>query len=452
MDLIIKNCDIITGDGHSILKNAWTGIDNGYIRHVSQSGIPDSVLSEAGNVLDGSGCYLIPGIINSHTHGCSTGPLYTSGAKPASLKKALRNTDRHMLQGTTSLINVCGMGTKEEYDIVNNSHPVNIYNTTAQFPSTYKAAKIIDASGMKDKHFRMNAEKALAGGAVLIGEIGSGATLGGGVSEYKYIPESIEKRTSVSLTVEQVRELKKEFLESGYFDKKRKTEKMTELIIKFGLDSKISLEEIAEIYDFYTNKPVNYSLKSFDEAFEFAEDHELPIIFHHASTSAAKIYELALKKRSTTTIIAAHCNHTTFTLEECVSWAKKLKDEGVIIDLASINSFSGYNKESIENMTALLTEGLPDIITTDFGGGVWDGILELIQYFFKRGLLGLAEGIHMATGRIPEIFGNSFIGRGLIEEGKIADLVLVDKLNLAKVETVIINGRIVVDGGWCLYN
>ena len=31
-------------------------------------------------------------------------------------------------------------------------------------------------------------------------------------------------------------------------------------------------------------------------------------------------------------------------------------------------------------------------------------------------------------------------------------VITLDKLNLGKVETVIIDGKIVADGGWCLYN
>jgi len=452
MEIIVKNCDVITGDGETILEKAWVGIDQQKIAAVSQLEIPGSIISDTGKIIDASGCYVIPGILNTHTHGCTLGPMYSSGAKPVSLRQAIRNADRHLLQGTTSLINVCGLGTKEDTEIINRSHPLKIYTGTAQFPSTFKAAKIIDASGIRKEHYAITAEEAIKNNAILVGEIGSGATLGGGVSEYKYIPEAIKKKTGISLSAEQVHSLKQVFINSGYFLKQEISSEINELMQEYKLDKKISVENISGIIDFYTNRSGKISLQSFDEAFKFAEEHHLPVIFHHASTSAARIYELAKKKKPETIIIAAHCNHTSFSLDECISWAKKLKAEGVIIDVATINSFSGYNQGSIENMKELLSGGLADIITTDYGGGVWDPIPDFIQYFYKRGLLDLKTGIHMVSGRIADIFGSPFDETGTIKEGKTADIVIVDKLNLGKVETVIIDGKITADGGWCLYN
>jgi len=452
MDIIIKNCDVITGDEKTILEKAWVGIDKNKIVAVAQSEIPETLITDSPKILDAAGCYIIPGIINTHTHGCTLGPLYSSGAKPVSLRQALRNVDRHLLKGTTSLINVCGLGTKADTETINRTHPLKIYTGTAQFPSTFEAAKIIDASGIKEEHYAISAEDATKNGAIIVGEIGSGATLGGGVSEYKYIPEAIEKKTGISLSVEQVHLLKQAFINSGFFLKQEISSEISDLMQEYHLDKKISADKISEIIDFYTNKPVNIALQSFDEAFKFAEKHKLPVIFHHASTSAVKIYELAKKKKPDTIIIAAHSNHSSFTLDECINWAKKLKAEGVIIDVATINSISGYNRGSIENIKELLSGGLADIITTDYGGGVWDSIPGFIQYFYKRGLLDLKKGIHMVSGRISEILGSPFDETGIIKEGKTADIVILDKLNLGKVETVIIDGKIVADGGWCLYN
>ena len=173
MDVLIKNCAIISGDGKTILENAWIGIKNDKIVAVSQDKVPDCILNDTQcKIIDAQNCYAIPGVINTHTHGCSIGPLYSSGATPPELSKALRNADRHLQQGTCSLINVCGLGSFDETERVNQLHPLKIHMGTAHFPSSFKAAAIIDAKGLKKEHYSITAKEILNLGAVLVGEIG----------------------------------------------------------------------------------------------------------------------------------------------------------------------------------------------------------------------------------------------------------------------------------------
>lgn len=438
MNIIIKDCDIITGDGTTELENAWIGIAGDRIKTISRGAIPQEFLEDKNiRILDGASAYAIPGLINSHTHGCSTGPLFSSGAKALSFEQACQNAHRHLQQGVTSLINVCGLGTIDSTDMINRCQPVKIYTGTTHFPSTFAAAKIVDAAGITAECYNLTAREMIDQGAVLVGEIGSGATLGGGVSEYKYIPEAIKDKSGILLNPDQVHRLKTAFLDGGHFQS---------LMEEFQLSSRITADEIAAIIDYYTHRPIEISLQSYDEAFAFALENELPIVFHNAAVSAPKILELARKNAGRIPMIAAHCNHTSFSVEACTKWATRLKEEGVIIDLATVNTFAAGNQASIDNMTALLAAGLPDILTTDYGGGAWDGILVLIRYFHQSGILDFKKAIQMATSAVAEIFSGPFADTGLIAEGKTADIVMVNKTCLDQVAHVIIDGQIVPGG------
>ncbi|MBQ9272662.1 MAG: amidohydrolase family protein, partial [Mogibacterium sp.] len=65
--ILIKNIDCVVtcDDADRMLKNASIVIDNGLIRQIS-----DSEIAEAGfdEVIDGSGMYCYPGLINTHHH------------------------------------------------------------------------------------------------------------------------------------------------------------------------------------------------------------------------------------------------------------------------------------------------------------------------------------------------------------------------------------------------
>jgi hypothetical protein len=311
---------------------------------------------------------------------------------------------------------------------------------------------MVDGKGLNKLHFEMSASKMLEEGAVVLGEIGSGATLGGGVSTYKYVPEAIENECGIRISPGQAEGLKKASLGHRISKENFNIHEFTMALKEAFLTDKISIEKAREIVDKFVFEPVEVSLQSFDEATEISAVTGIPVVFHNSFFSGEKIINLAQKNiNSRARLVAAHCNHPSFSIEESISFAKKMKELGVIIDISSLDSIITNYLTSSEYIDALAGENLIDTISTDYGGGHWDSILEALHYLIKKDLVSPAQGVAMATGNVAGIYSLAAPDRGFIKKGKIADIVLTDDKNIGRVETVIIEGKIVADRGWCLY-
>lgn len=145
-------------------------------------------------VIDITGLLLIPGLVNAHAHGLTTGPLFSSAATPLTVAEAVANANRHLAAGVTTAINVCGFAI--EVDRID--HPMRIELGTTNLPHARTAAMLVDGS-LTERRRERTAELMLAAGARAIGEVGSGATLGGGVAAYRYLPDAVLTSTGVRL-------------------------------------------------------------------------------------------------------------------------------------------------------------------------------------------------------------------------------------------------------------
>ncbi|MGO7704645.1 hypothetical protein ACC718_39035, partial [Rhizobium ruizarguesonis] len=58
-------------------------------------------------LLNAAGCTFIPGIVNAHAHGFIHGPSMPSGSVPVRPTDVDYFRNRHLLSGTTTLLNVC---------------------------------------------------------------------------------------------------------------------------------------------------------------------------------------------------------------------------------------------------------------------------------------------------------------------------------------------------------
>ncbi len=453
MEQLIHNTSLITGDGLTHLARGWLLIRDGLIEALGDGDAPATLLNREGMVLhEASQGLLIPGLVNAHTHGCTVGPLFSSGSKPLSLQQALKNLDRHLQQGTTTLINLCGLGTLEETSLVAGSHPINLCTGTCQLPSALKAAELLDGNGFKPLHREITAQHLLEEGAVVIGEVGSGATLGGGVSDYLLIPNAIRQLCGVELNRDQAGSIKKTIYQARDAERGQRLKKLKEQLVVLALDQIVPLEACLDVVEDIVIKPLAIALQGYAEAAQLGVETGVPVVFHHAAPSAATIAALAqLYPPALRTFVAGHSNHPSFYREECVEWARILRSSGVIIDLSTLDTLNAWRQDLIDNTEALMVEGLADTISTDYGAGRWDGILTLIQFLWKRKKLKLAAGIAMATGRVADLYPRAAAGRGYLREGYIADITLVDCQNISMVEKVFCAGRMVVDNGWCCY-
>jgi len=452
MDLLIKNAGVIAGDGEKIIEKAFILIKKNRIEGLESGDPGDEVCGNVMEIIDATGCYVIPGVINAHAHGCTIGPLFPSGALPLSREKAKRNADRMLLQGVTTLINVCGLGVLDDLESINSLTPMNIKTGTCHVPSAIKSALSVDGKGLEKRHIYRNAVEMVEHGAVVVGEMGSGASLGGGVTDYKYIPEAVFKKTGLNIDARQAASLKESILgrkiSKDYFD----PDKTGKLMDELDLTGRISLKNLRKLVEKVALEPISISLDSFDEGCRAASETGVPVVFHNAVISAEKILHLAEHYLNRNFyMVAGHSNHPSFTVEESVQYARKLKERGVVIDISSLDGIITRWMNSPESIEALVSEGLADTISTDYGAGHWDSILETIHHLYRKGILSLSKGVAMAAGNVARIHPLASPDRGFVKKGKIADLVITDDKNIGRVETVIISGRIVADGGWCRY-
>ena len=120
----------------------------------------------------------------------------------------LANLDRHLLQGTTTVLCVDGFVTAEELASTDEAHPVNVKLASCNTPACLEAATIADGGGLTEAHRTFTARHAVRAGAVALGEIGAGHTLGGGGASYLYIPLEIQTHSGVRITPRQADRLK----------------------------------------------------------------------------------------------------------------------------------------------------------------------------------------------------------------------------------------------------
>lgn len=425
--LLITGGTIVTGDGDP--RDAHVVIEG---RHIAEMRA-DTPIGRAGQVIDASGCLVLPGVVNGHAHGCTTGPLFSSAAPALEAAQVRANLDRHLAAGVTTLVNVCGFGTFDDIP----EHVIDIRLGTTHLPEALVAAGIVDGAGLDAAHRVMTAEEMLRQGAVALGEIGSGATLGGGVAAYRYVPEALEDALGRRIDPETATHLIDALvgpLRTGAPDDAG----LERAIAAVGLPASCHGPAREAILRF-ASEPVHASLDSFSEAIALAERHDRPAVFHVAAPSAQRLIELA--RNSTARIVAGHVNHPSFAPDEAVHWAREFRAAGAVVDVSSLDVVHARRLATPEVADALAREGLVDTLSTDYAGGGWEPMLGLVARWVSAGYLSLADGIAMCTSNPADVFG--FTDRGRIREGLRADLVIVDRNDLEQVRSVVIGGRVV---------
>jgi hypothetical protein len=445
LGLVIANTAIIIGDGKTIHPKGHIGIGEGRIVAVSLGA--DQLPLDGTPILDAGGATSFPGVINSHAHGCAFGPVMPSGSKPFHPDDVRYYRNRHLLSGTTTLLNVCGLCLPDEIaDPSGAPHPLRVFSTTAHSPSSRAAAFDIDGSGLRPRHLAISAEEVIGQGAVALGEGGGGQTLGGGAQDYAFLPRAIADVTGVLVNAREAKRLKEVLLGRTLQDlQSSPNARFIALCDELDLLESASADRIAKAIAASVLKPMRNAVLGLAELAELSARTGLPAILHNALPSAHHILALA-RAFPSARLIAAHSNHPSFSPEEAVANARLLRECGVVIDVSTLDCISTHWRNSAENLDALIGERLVDTLTTDFAGGHWDGILEAVHRMVVEGQLSAPQALSLATGNVASIFG-AFNDAGRIEIGKRADVTVADGLNLARVRHVIIGGQLVVQDG-----
>ncbi len=442
---LIINGRIVTGDGHTVHDVGYVRVHGNQIVEVA-AGVVDATSDAV--VVNAEGQTVIPGIINSHAHGCIYGPSMPSGSRPVPNSDVVYFRNRHLLSGTSTLLNVCGLALSDEIQKDGGSpHPLDIHLTTAHTPSNLHAAMAIDGSGLSDRHRSTTLEDMIDAGAKALGEAGGGQTLGGGAQDYLFIPEAIYDATGVRLSPKSARRLKEAILGRALDGEGAAWPyEIKELIAECGLASMIEPLGLVELIHKTVMPPVALSLEGLSEIAASCERHDLPGIFHNAVPTARTLIRLK-DQYPAARMVAAHSNHPSFQADECVSHARELRERGVVIDVSTLDCIVTRWRNEPTNIDLLVSEGLVDTLSTDFAGGDFDSILTAVHRMVQRGQLTLPRAVALATGNVARVFRELASDRGILARGKRADIAIVESHNIGRVRHLIVNGRLAICNG-----
>ena len=399
-------------------------------------------------MVDCTGRLLIPGMVNHHTHGCHYGPLWPSASPTLSADRVQYFLDKHLLGGTTTILNICGFATVGDVSAATAAHPLQVMAATSYTPANVKAAQVVDGSGFAAWHEGQSVEQQLEAGAIAIAEVGGGMTLAGGGQEYHFIPLAVKEATGKTVDAGQARMLKEavigHFADPSDFD----AEALAKALEETGLAGDITVAQARELIIECVMPSLEPALVGFEEAGAQAQKYNVRAVFHNAPQSMRKLREVA--GRAGDLVIAGHSNHPNFYPEEALENARALRELGAIIDVATLD-FWGAQRLSSDVCQELFYEfyrqGLVDLLSTDYAGGHFDNPLVGIENAAKVGAASLPELVASGTSRVVDVFPELAPERGLIARDKVADLVVTGPERVSDVEMVLIGGRVVVENG-----
>jgi imidazolonepropionase-like amidohydrolase len=259
-----------------------------------------------------------------------------------------------------------------------------------------------------------------------------------------HLPVAIRKKTGKAVTPFQARKIQQTILGDVENPPALNQAKVTAVLDEMDLESRHQ-KEIIEILDKMVAEPHRLCHEVYLESAEIAKKLGIPIIVHYALESMDWLIELARKYARGVNILASHCDSVSFSnIEESITMTKKLKKLGIITNATS------YMREHVDLTdinVRLFEERLVDTICTD-AAGQQDSELYFIARIVEEKLANLPELIAMATNNVAKYIPNLAPHRGLIQKGKIADLVMVDGEHVSDVEKVVIGGQVVIEDGY----
>ncbi len=428
MRLDIVNGHLVTGDGRSFLEDTSVTTEDGLIIDLHRiRHLPYRVYSH--RVLDAEGGLILPGLINIHAHVVSFGPLCPGLPREgAPEERIVANLDNHLLQGTTTVLSLDGFGLPFENDAINKIHPVNVKMSTLHTPKNIASGEM-GGNRLGPYHRRFAAETAVASGAVAMGEVGSWATTGATYEKNLRLDQPISVSDALAL-------------DAAYLSGDAPA--MVRIIERAGLGP-MTLDEAKTLVRETSVEPMAAARAAILESIDYAPRLGIPALCHTEPDTYDVIGEVA--REIGHQMVALHANYHA-TPEEAVGIAREVRGYGGFVEVITADHFgAGQLEPSPETAFALLAEGLVDALSTDYSGGYHDPILLLIQKAVESGVVSLPQAVRLATSSPSGIVPGMAPGRGLIEPGHVADMVVVDRDDITRVRDVIIGGRIVVENG-----
>ena len=428
MRLDVVNGHVVTGDGRSFLEDTSVTTEDGLItalpgiRH-----LPYRVYSH--RVLDARGGLIMPGLINIHTHAVSFGPLCPGlprGGVPE--ERILANLDNHLLQGTTTVLSLDGFALPFENDATNKLHPVNVKMSTLHTPKNIASGEM-GGNRLNPHHRCFSAEEAVSSGAVAMGEVGSWATTGATYEKNLRLESPVSVSDALAL-------------DAAYLSGDDIA--ITGIIERAGLEP-MTLDEAKTLVRETSVEPMAAAREAILETVDYAPRLGIPALCHTEPDTYDVIGEVA--RQLGDQMVALHANYHA-TPREAVGMAREVRGFGGFVEVITADHFgAGQLEPSPQTAFALLSEGLVDVLSTDYSGGYHDPILLLIHKAVEHGAVSLPQAVRLATSSPAAIVPGLAPRKGLIEPGGVADMVVVDQEDITRVRHVIIGGRIAVEDG-----
>lgn len=436
--LILKNAEIVVGDGRRKPFRGSIAIEDGLIAAVSPH---DLTGGAADTVIDLEGRLAVPGAIDAHAHATAPGPRFASGTPGVPLSESLGNLRRHLSQGHTTVVDLDGFKSPADNAQVRDAQPIKVEMSTVHFTPMLDAADACDGSGLSRVHRDLTAQQMKESGAVILGEVGAGMTLGGGGQDYIYIPAAIEKATGVRVVQAQAQQLKYAALgrhiRSGDPDRDR----LGALIDEFGLGP-LPVDDLVGIIEQSVLPSIQTALDGLLRSASLAVELQLPTLVHNSAPSDDIARQAA--KIAGGLFIGGHTNHPTYSADEAVANARWIREHGGHVEVDTFDLWTGGTGASRSGMhdclIALAQADLIDIIATDYAAGHWDGIWEMAAAFVQAGLAPIEKAVAMATGNVARAIPRIGETRGVLRPGLAADIVVTSRRTLADVELVLIDG------------
>ncbi len=449
MSTLVRGGTVVTGDGSTVVEPGAVVMRDGRVSDVLERW--EFPAHFDGEVIDASGCVVMPGLINSHTHGVTPGALFPSAAPPLPEHRWMGHLDRHLLAGTTTVLNLCGFASMDDVREADRRHAVHVRGATTHLPNCLRAAEMADGKGLPPDAGDLTVERMLEDGAIAIGELGGGQTLGGGGQDLVYIPAAIEKASGIRISNNQARRIKEAVLGRFIDVKAINLVELAEAAEEAGLAEAFTATELMKLVADTVLPSITPALDGIREGVRAAARFGVPAIVHSAAATAGVIRELMTDTRNKDVrVVAAHANHPSHTPPEALDLAKLGHDAGWAAEASVFDLL--HRKHTVttrEHWDLLLQDpGLISVLATDYGhDGHHDELISAVQDVAASGHRSLAGAVAMATSAVADLIPGLASGGGRLERGRPADVVVASAGDFRDVRFVFVDGVCVVRDG-----